>query len=502
MVRLLLEHGAEVTTRAYSEGNPTFEHTPITLAAHLGNLEIVRLLLGPRDDEQTDLPQLARRPRLHVRDSLGRTALHHAAESGRDHVVAFLVSQGASVNATDTGGDTALHYALYRRHLSTTRLLIEARANVHVVNCDGQTAMDTAAYRVHEDGDCRLLALQAILQANPRLAPNQVARYLASRRWPVVKLLLDRGFNPDTVDSYDGCTPLWKRAHSSVGADTDEHEHIRAAQLLIDGGANVDFRDGHVGQTPLMAAAMTGSIKMMSVLLDRGASIAARDLSGMSVLGHATVRGKEDMVAFLLDHLLLRPGPDTSLREELEWRNEDGMTPLFLALHDDTTSFKVFERLLEHGYGATQVATGEGDSSALKVAIVQAELDSRILHIIIEKCSLDVNALLPDLRITPLEYAISLRSLAATKCLLEMGARVDGLEGDERPDHEAPLVTAIRACDLKIVGILLDHGADLSLALHMRPEVIHEIQEGEDAGSMTNLLAQYMTPDLRARYEL
>lgn len=371
-----------------------------------------------------------------------------------------------------------------------------------MANCEDETALDTAASRVREDGDSRLLALQAMLQADPRVAPHRVVNYLASCDWPVVKLLLSMGFDPNTVYGVDGCTPLWTRARWSHDAHTDEHREIRAAHLLIDGGANVDFRHGHVGQTPLMAAAMTGSIMMMRVLLDRGASIAARDLSGMSVLGHATVRGKADMVAFLLDHLLSRPGPDTSLREELEWRNEDGMTPLLLALHDDTTSFKVFERLLEHGYGATQAATRKGDSSALKVAIAHADLDSRILHIIIEKCGLDVNALLPDLGTTPLEYAISLRSQAASKCLLEMGARVDGLEGDERPDHEAPIVMAIRACDLKIVGILLDHGADLSLALCLQPDLIREIPSHEDAEPMTELLAQHMTPDLRAQYEL
>ena len=87
-----------------------------------------------------------------IKDALGRTPLHIAAEKGYAEIALFLVENGAEVNVTDTNGNTPLIFIIHKTgNLEITRRLLEKGAVVNAQNRTGETALMYAAWRGHSD---------------------------------------------------------------------------------------------------------------------------------------------------------------------------------------------------------------------------------------------------------------------------------------------------------------------------------------------------------------
>ncbi len=98
----------------------------------------------------------------HIKDALGRTPLHIAAEKGYAEIALFLVENGAEVNVTDTNGNTPLIFLIHKTgNLEITRRLLEKGAAVNAQNRTGETALMYAAWRGHSDIVQLLLAYRA-----------------------------------------------------------------------------------------------------------------------------------------------------------------------------------------------------------------------------------------------------------------------------------------------------------------------------------------------------
>lgn len=107
MVRLLLARGVNVNGK---EGDVSDE-TALHVAAHVGHLEIVDMLL--KDGAHVD-----------DFDLQGQTPLHAAATSGQAGVARMLLLHGARLNCVDTAGDTPLHCAARYARTEVVRVLI------------------------------------------------------------------------------------------------------------------------------------------------------------------------------------------------------------------------------------------------------------------------------------------------------------------------------------------------------------------------------------------
>ena len=102
------------------------------LAASLGHLEVVRLLLEAGADK-------------HAVDTEGDTALSAAAQEGHLEVVRMLLEAGADKEAALTDGATALHFAAQDGHFEVVRLLLEAGADKDAATFHGSRALHLAA---------------------------------------------------------------------------------------------------------------------------------------------------------------------------------------------------------------------------------------------------------------------------------------------------------------------------------------------------------------------
>ncbi|KAK3396723.1 hypothetical protein B0T20DRAFT_356640 [Sordaria brevicollis] len=91
------------------------------------------------------------------------------------------------------------------------------------------------------------------------------------------------GVNPNAYDK-SGTTPLMAFIQHIPDHDDDKSRTLQSIlETLIRGGANIEARNRR-GETPLLMAARLGRKTALSVLLEQGANVAARDKWGRGVL--------------------------------------------------------------------------------------------------------------------------------------------------------------------------------------------------------------------------
>ena len=108
-------------------------YTPLHLAAGMGHLEAVELLLE-RGASHTQ------------RDENGETALHLAAHVGYDSICGALLDAGADADAESKTGYTPLHMAAQFGHTTVAKRLLEQGADVAKQARNGATPLHWAAY--------------------------------------------------------------------------------------------------------------------------------------------------------------------------------------------------------------------------------------------------------------------------------------------------------------------------------------------------------------------
>lgn len=220
-----------------------------------GVVEILRAAW--QGDSERVKSLLLRNPRLrHGRDFMGNTALILAANNGHQELAALLREAGAPVDHHEAAaiGDTEHVRSILDRNPE----LLDS------FSTEGFTALGLAAHFGHLD---------------------------------TMRLLLDRGADVNVVSRHPiGATPL-------IGALFGRR--VEAAKILIERGADVRRGRGgkgwpRAGWTPLHYAAAFGFPDLVSLLLERGASVEARDDSGATPLDVAREVSREDIAGILL----------------------------------------------------------------------------------------------------------------------------------------------------------------------------------------------------------
>ena len=84
---------------------------------------------------------------VNLKDTVGRTPLHIAAEKGNIDVAMFLIENGANVNVADANGNTPLVFIINKTgNPKVTQRLLEKGASVNAQNRTGETALVYAAW--------------------------------------------------------------------------------------------------------------------------------------------------------------------------------------------------------------------------------------------------------------------------------------------------------------------------------------------------------------------
>jgi ankyrin repeat protein len=359
---VLIENGADVNARELWR-----EQTALMWAAAQNQPAMVDLLVahGAEVDARSAVNEWPRQvtgePRRMYRPFGGLTALLFAAREGCLGCTRSLVAAGANIDLTDPKGVTPLFLAIDNFHFDTAKLLIEAGANPNKWDWWGRTplysAVDVNTLPHGGRADRR--------SVDTTTSTEIIELLLEAGAWPDVQLKLlppyrhigdDRGCDNMLVT---GTTPLLRAAKTFDTA---------AIELLIEHGANVDLpNDG--GITPVMAAAGLGSVECdprgygpgiphylapetdqrsiaaLKLLLDAGADIDARTLSGRAgarsagrtALFGAAFWGWNDVVDYLVER-----------GAKIDVAERGGLTPVDAALgraggHGRGSTIEVYE---------------------------------------------------------------------------------------------------------------------------------------------------------------
>jgi ankyrin len=486
VARLLLDRGADVNTRR------TDNQTPLHVASHFGNVEIVRLLL----DHGADLEAAG--------GDIGEKSLHQVSvgeyKSQEDgvRVAELLLDSGADVNTRRTDNQTPLHVASYLGNVKIVRLLLDHGADLeaawgelggkplHLVSCRG--------YRSQEDGvRVAQLLLDRGADVNTRRMDHQTPLHVASSfgNVEIVRLLLDHGADLEAAWGDLGGKPLHR---VSCREYRSQEDGVRVAQLLLDRGAYVNTRrKDH--QTPLHVASSFGNVEIVRLLLDHGADLEAAwgELGGKPLhqVSFREYRSQEDGVR--VAQLLLDHGAD------VDTRRKDHQTPLHVA--SSFGNVEIVRLLLDNG---ADIGAAWGDLGGKPLHRVSCreykspEDGVRVAQLLLDRGA-DVNTRRTDNQ-TPLHVASYLGNVEIVRLLLGHGADLEAAWGDlggkplhqvscgdyrsqedgvrvaqllldhgadvdtRRKDHQTPLHVASSFGNVEIARLLLDHGADLEAA--------------------------------------
>jgi uncharacterized protein len=343
--------------------------TALMWAAAQGNPAMVRLLVKAGADVdavsyERDWKRLVTaEPRRQNRPPAAFTALWLAAREGCAECASELVKGKADLNLANPENITPLLEAILNARFDTAKVLIEAGADVNMWDRWGRAPLYSAIDyntvprggrpdRPSSDVTTPLQVAQMLIDRGANvnmqlklfppyrlLGPDRggdalltvgttpLVRAAKACDAPATRLLLKAGAMVDLPNNL-GATPLLAAAGmnwaitDTRGRFRNEQQCIETARLLLDAGANVNAANPN-GQTSLHAAARLDLKDFVRFLGEHGATLDARDRSGVTPLDIAEGRSgsaarpgasgpeKHPEVAAVLQDLLAKQGKPT-----------------------------------------------------------------------------------------------------------------------------------------------------------------------------------------------
>ena len=351
----------------------------------------------------------------------GDTRLLEAIKTGDHAGIVTLLEQHVAVNASQADGTTPLHWAVRGDDLELVRLLLRAGAKPNAANRYGVTPLSLAA--LNRSPAIVHALLDAGADPNAPLPDGQTILMTAARAGhaDVVQALLDFGAYADAREALAGETALMWAAHEN---------HSDAARALVAYGADINarsnalkfsqfkFGDGIVarptvlpkgGWTPLMYAARQNAIAAAKALADAGADLNLTDPDGTSALVLAIINAHYDLAGVLIDK-----GADTNVADV------SGMPALYAAADMHTLDETV-------GRPNPKPHSALDSPDIIKALLADgANPNARLKAPILDRVHNDGDANLGE--------------------------------------GSTPLMRAAKDADIEVMRLLLDHGADLTLA--------------------------------------
>ena len=251
-------------------------NTPLHVAIIGGQDATARLLV----DAGTDLRK---------QNTAGKTPLHLAVRHNRRAIVELLLAKNADIESQDSFRRTPLHQeAREHDNPEMVRLLIEKGANVNAKDSEGMLPLTNAAWKGFKGVIDVLLDHGASVETGREKDILGFAADCGSVR--LFGRVLEA--KPDLLAQEEACRATMRRAVQ--GGSVEIVKLLLARNLSIPTAANA------YGWTPLHVAGSRGHAAMVAFLVERGADLNARTISGKSAYNLAAEAHQTAAVETLL----------------------------------------------------------------------------------------------------------------------------------------------------------------------------------------------------------
>ncbi|HET6249096.1 MAG TPA: ankyrin repeat domain-containing protein [Tepidisphaeraceae bacterium] len=259
------------------------------------------------------------------------TPLMLAACNGSNKLVALLVENKAHVDTQTEHGETALYFAVIYGHLDVVRTLVTAGADrgkqgvFNLEPIDYVRDDEIEIYQVLRSGNAHPASepaseldsmmldavetkdnqrLERLIKWGANLNSSSTHPLCAAARngnVEALKLFLDKGADPDSVDAYS-------RSAIYLAAERGD---VAAVQALVDKGANINLDSN---MKPLMTAASHGYGKVVALLSKNNLQINAQTTRRRSTALHFAVQNGDIETV----RALVAAGADPNIQDESE----------------------------------------------------------------------------------------------------------------------------------------------------------------------------------------
>ncbi|KAF8132702.1 ankyrin repeat-containing domain protein [Mycena galopus ATCC 62051] len=341
-----------------------------------------------------------------------------AAHYGHRQMICILLGKGANINAQGGMYGTALHEAAFKGKLHIVKLLLDSGAYIDT-QCGGYMSALHAAIL---GSNAHIFEFLVGCGANVD-AVLPFASFLGEEE--IVRMLLQQKVDLNSQGAFYGkIFGTGLQAAALTGK-------LDVVQLLLHRGADVNAGGGHYG-TALQAAALVGNLDIVQLLLYEGADVNAGDGQYGTALQAALYKGHVETA-----ELLLEWNVDVNAKG-------DGPTALQAALYGGHVS--IASILLSRN--ADINAKGGHYPTALQAALYGG-------HWPIAQLLLDLGA---DVNSQALQAALYGGHVAIAKSLLNKGADVKAQGGG----YPTALQLALSGGHINIVPLLLEKGANVN----------------------------------------
>jgi ankyrin repeat protein len=439
LAKLLLEYGADLEardTRATLQRTSryrAFPQTPLQVAARMGNLELVEVLVSAGAVVNTH-------------ESFWSSALQNAAKACHYDIVQLLLDAKADINACFGCYGCPLACAIEEKCEPLITLLLDNNANVNAVGQNGITSLQ-AASMVNDEAMVAFL-LKHGAKVNTRIPeypqcymPPRTALQWAvkNKNYTILSLLLDAGQNINQISR------SLRQAHITalvIAVEDSNHEMIT---FLLNAGA-----DPSLGSS-IVYAAKASDVGLVSALLQKGADIDhVSDPDDEYAIGrntnalhHAVLESNLEMIRFLINQ---GADPNVNMRK----------TRSIIKLATDLGDMEIVQVLIEAGADCNSASSPDFPLNPLQTAVGMGDFELVEYFI-----SVDADINWPAQRYkgrTALQMAVERGNADMVKFLLGCGAHVNA------PAAEIRGVTALQAAvsqgRLDLIELLRRNGAN------------------------------------------
>lgn len=308
VIRILLKAGADIYRADKQNKIPAF------YAAQQGNQEAFKLLTDffttfttqqedtgkaisfyVAENNNLDMQQKVfrsiNRENANQTDSHGRTALMYLVSTGRTDTVRSFISKGADITARDNFGKSVLMYAAEGEvGVNMVTVLQRLKNNqINLKDADGKTALmyalsgkDSKIAKIHLLLERDIIDTEATDNTGKSVLMYAVGNQKSEIEELMLKELLEKINQIDKTDN-NGKTALMYAAENPQAS-------IKILDMLIDKGANINAVDNN-GKSVLMYAVQSGDISKFLLLKSKGTSISSKTTDGKTILDFAKQNG-------------------------------------------------------------------------------------------------------------------------------------------------------------------------------------------------------------------